>query len=143
MLEFNIKLRNDVKKLSLSKLKSNSLKLKFKVKGLYKDNKFRGEVYLVIKLENGKLKIVDVSIYDLNVIDCKSSSEYIFNNVYTMTAYDVINDENVTKKVYNYLKNLINNIQITTDKNLITSIVFDLRDSKIRKLNIKGYVRKY
>lgn len=47
MLEFNIKLRNESKKINLSNLKSNSLKLKFKVKGLYKDNKFKGEVYLL------------------------------------------------------------------------------------------------
>lgn len=143
MLEFNIKLRNESKKLNLSNLKSNSLKLKFKVKGLYKDNKFRGEVYLLIKLENGKLHMFDVSINDLNIIDCSSSSNDIFDNVYTIAAFDLINNDNLNKKVYTHLKNFINNIQITSDKNLITSIIFDSINSKVKKLNIKGYVRKY
>ena len=143
MLEFNIKLRNESKKINLSNLKSNSLKLKFKLKGLYKDNKFKGEVYLLIKLENDKLHIIDVSINDLNIIDCNSSSNDIFDNVYTMAAFDLINNDNVNKKVYTHLKNFIHNIQITSDKNLITSIIFDSRNSKVKKLNIKGYVRKY
>lgn len=143
MIELNIKLRNDAKKLSLSNLKSDSLKIKFKVKGLYKNIKFGGEIYLIIKLKNGKLKIIEDSIHDLNIVESKSSSDEIFNNVYTMISNDFINSENVTKKIYKHLKKIINNIKIKFNEDLITSIIFDLRNSKIIKLNIKGYIRKY
>jgi hypothetical protein len=143
MLEFNIKLRNDAKKLSLSNLKSNSLKLKLKVKGLYKNHKFRAEIYLIIKLENNKLKIVDISIYDFNIVECSSSSLDVFDNIYTIKLFDSIDNKNINKKVYNHLKTFINNIKITSDKNLINSFVFDSTNSKIRKINIKGYVRNY
>lgn len=87
--------------------------------------------------------MIDVSINHLNIIDCSSSSNDIFDNVYTMAAIDLINNDDVNKKVYRHLKHFINNIQITSDKNLITSIIFDSRNSKVKKLNIKGYVRKY
>lgn len=143
MLEFNIKLRSDSKKISISNLNSDSLKLKFKVKGLYKDKFFSGEVYLIVKLENNKLNIIDLSINDLDVKKCNSSYDDIFTNIYTLTAFDLIDNENITKKVYNSLKTFINGVKITSDKNLITSIIFDSTNSKFRKLNIKGYVRKH
>lgn len=143
MIEYHIKIRNDAKKINLSNLKSDSLKFKFKLKGLYKEHKFKAEVSLIVALVNNKLKITDVSIYDLDVDVHKSSSDIIFKNIYTTIPSEFIDNENLIKKIYKKLKSFIYNFQITKNNDSITSIVFDSRNSKIKKLNIKGYVRKY
>ena len=142
MQEFNIKLRNESKKVSLKDLKTDCIKIKFKVKGLYKDLKFNAEINFVICIVNNKIEIHKLSISDLDVCD-KSSSDFICNNIYTLSACDIIENEDNIKKIYNHLKLFINSIEINRDNNRINYIVFNSTNNKIRKVNIRGYARKY
>ena len=142
MHEFNIKLRNESKKVSLIDLKTNCIKIKFKIKGLYKNLKLKGEVNFVICIINNKIEINKLSIEDLDVYN-NSSSDFIFDNVYTLSAYEIVQNKDNIKKIYNNLKELVNSIEINKENNYINYIVFNSSKNKIRKLNIKGYVRKY
>lgn len=140
MQEFDIKLRNEIKKISLNELKADCIKIKFKVKGKYKDLKFKAEIIFIIKIVNNKIEIHDLSICELNICE-SSSSEFICNNIYTLTSCKVIENKNNIKKIYNFLKHFINSIEINKTKNQINFIVFKTTD-KINKINIKGYARK-
>jgi hypothetical protein len=143
MQEFNIKLRNESKKVNLLNLKTNYLKIKFKIKGLYKKNfKFKGEVNFVISIINNNIEIKNLSISDLDVYN-NSSSDLIYNNVYTLSACEIIENENYIKKIYNNLKEFVNSIEINKKDNKINYIVFNSSKNKIRKINIKGYARDY
>jgi hypothetical protein len=144
MQKFNIKLRNDFKKVSLKELKTNCVKLKFKVRGLYKKLKFKAEVNFIACVIGDKNEIHNLSISDLDVCD-GSSSDLVYNNFYTLTACDIIENEDCTRKIYNHLKNFINSIVINKNQNQnqVDYIVFNSSKNKIKKLNIKGYVRKY
>ena len=142
MLKFKIKLRNESKKISLKDLKTNCIKIKFKVSGLYKNLKFKAEVNFVICIIDDKIEIYNLFISDLDVCD-NSSSDFVCENIYTLTPYDVIKSEDNTRKIYNNLKNFLNSVVINKNDKQINSIVFDSSKNKIKKLNIKGYARKF
>jgi len=144
MEEFKIKLRNNKKDLILTKLNTDSIKVKFRIKGLYKEIKFKSEVSVKIFIKHNNIKIKDLSICDIDLFDSKSSSDYMFSNPYNLNFNELTidNDGNI-KKIYNHIKDFINSIKITKNQNLISSLAFNSENSKIKKMNIKGYVRNY
>lgn len=173
MLEFKIKLRNDEKKLDLIKLNSNSIKIKLKLTGIYDKTKFKAKVSFIIYLNNNSLQILDLSIVDLEILKNKSnksnkskllsssssssSSDNIWENAYILALDDFMknNNENLNSNsnekskrktytiIYNNLKKIIGSIQIIKNNGIINSLIFDAKNSLIRKINLKGYVRKY
>jgi hypothetical protein len=50
---------------------------------------------------NDKIEIHNLSISDLDIFG-DSSSEFVYNNIYTCTAYDIIENEDNTRKIYKY-----------------------------------------
>jgi hypothetical protein len=141
MQEFDIKLRNESKKISLKSLKTNCVRIKFKVKGLYKKLKFKAEVSFTIIITNNIVEILNLSIENLDLFE-NSTSDLFFNNVYTLTTYEFLENDNKIKKIYYYLKNFINSIGVSRDGNQINAIIFNTTTGKIKKLNIRGYLRK-
>lgn len=143
MIEYNIKLRNEAKKISLKNLNSDSIKIKFKLKGIYKNIKFKGEISLIIHSKNNKFEINKLIISDLDISGKNSSSNSLSKNVYTLSIFETNNDEKNIKHIYKYLKYFVNSLNIKIENNLIDSIVFNNINSNIKKINIIGYARKY
>jgi hypothetical protein len=142
MQEFNIKLRNNSIKVNLKDLKTDYIKIKFKVKGLYKNLKFKAEVNFIVYIVNNKFEIHKLCICNLDICNILSS-DFVCNNIYTSSICDIIKNEDYIKKIYNQLKYFINSIEINKDNNQINSIVFNSVNNKIKKINIRGYARKY
>lgn len=156
MFDFKLKIRNHKKEINLSKLSSSNIKIKFKLKGLYKNSNFKAGVSFIIDLKNNKLKISNLLIYKLEFEKKNnSSSDDIWKNIYTTSIKDPFNsninsnsdddcyNEHNRKNIYNNIKFFINSIQIKHNNEIITSIILNSVKNPIKKLNIKGYVRKY
>lgn len=152
MFDFELKLRNDKKEINLSKLNYNCIKIKFKLKGFYKNTNFKASVSFIINLKNNKIKISNLSIYELKFETINnSSSDDIWENIYTAQLdnftctnenSDYCNEYN-RKKIYNNIKFFVNSIRIKHNNEKIISIIFNSNNNSIKKFNMKGCVRKY
>lgn len=146
MSEFNIKLRNESKKIDIKPLNSNYLKIKAKLKGKYPNIKFKAEILLKIRYKNNSLKIVENSISGLELFKINSSSDFVYDDIYTLNSFsssDLYSDGKTIKKIYSQLKLFFNKIKISHNNQILTSIVFDNKNLKISKINMKGLIRKH
>lgn len=145
MSEFNIKLRNESKKVDLKSFNSNFIKIKAKLKGKYKDIKFKAEIILKIRYKNNSLEIIENSISNLELNKNNSYSGFIYDNIYTLNSFsssDLYSDDKITKKIYTQLKLFLNKVKISHNDLILTSIIFDNENLKISKINMKGNIKK-
>lgn len=158
MNKFTIKLRHGKKKLNLMELNSKSIKIKFKIIGMYNGLKFKSTVSFKIQLSGSKVKVADLSISDLDLCDsykCDSSLSFLEScgNLYCMSdshgssksscSSSTDSYESVLKKIHDCIKKFILSIKIGIGCGLIKELIFSLKKSKITKMNIKGYIRQH
>jgi hypothetical protein len=157
MKSFNVKLRDNKKKIIISSLNTNSIKIKFKLKGLYKKNiKFASEVSFKVVISQNNIKLFDVLVHNLeqihNLLSSSSSSSSGLNDIYKVSdnaGYDSESslscDGGCINKIYNYIKLFIKSTKFSVEKKIFNSVIFSLKKNKINKINkinIRGYVRK-
>ena len=142
MIKLDLKLRKKSKSIDLTELNVNSIKIKFKIKGIYKNTKFKAEISFKLFIINDEIKIRDLTICDLDIYDSESSdsSDSSGCNPYMLNIDEKFCDKNNIKKIYKEIKNFIKSIKITQKNNLIDLLTFNL-NNKLKKINIKGYIR--
>ena len=146
MLKFDIKLREHKKYVvKTKKIKSKSLVIKLKTKGLYLGEKFNCNIKLVVRVKKNKIFIEDINIID---IETSSSDTYELTDIYKIERDNISFVDNLISgyqdKVYNQIRIFIKHIKFNLDENdYINSIVFSLKHTDIHKMNLKGKIDEY
>ncbi len=148
MLKFNFKLKDSSEIVENNSLDKSSLNFSLKLKGLVYDKQFYSKVNFKIKYFENKNIISDLIIKNID-IDSKNSSSYSseelisFGNIYTMSIFDDNSsscDSYLEKKIYKIIKSFIKSIKVKVKNNIINKINFTIKNSKIKKLFIKGTI---
>ena len=137
MNKFKLKLRDNINGvIEIHDRKSCGLILK--IKSIYKNIKFNANINFKINIINKKAKITNLKILYLDIDDYMSCS--YFDKIYRINIDNSSSDENNSSKIYYELKSFIKNITLKTYNNNIHSIIFNLNNNNISKMNIKGKI---
>jgi hypothetical protein len=134
--KFKFKLEKKSVKLKVEKIVK---KLTLKFIGLYGNKKMKFTSCVSIKFKkDGKIK--KIYITDLDVNDCSSDQS---KNEH-MKSYLICSSKSSTSSysshsnIYDEIKSFINGIKFLSIDNKLSSIIFSLKNTNIRKIKVKG-----
>lgn len=137
--KFVFKLDTKSIKLNLNHFDYKKITLKFI--GIYNKIKFNSKVIIILK--NNFIEKINIVELDIDESCYDEYSNYNFHSIYkspidlslSSCFSNVYNEE-----IYNQVMKFIKNIKLVVEKNKLTSIIFSLKKTNIKKIKIKGKI---
>lgn len=138
--KFKFKLEKKSVKLNIRSIVE---KLTLKFIGLYGNKKIKFTTSVSIKFDqSGKIKKINISELDTDIFsDNNSKNKYLKS--YLLCPSNSSNSSSssscsYSSNIYNEIKSFINNIKIISDNEKLSSIIFSLKNTNIKKIKVKG-----
>lgn len=140
--KFKFKLEKKSVKLNLETLDIKKIVLKFI--GVYGREKvsFNAKVNIKLNLNDiqnliEKLEIVELEVDKDNYNNCSfKHNVYTLESLLSSSSSSVVSDE----EIYNHVMKFIKNIKFIVENNKLSSIVFSLEKTNIKKVKVKGKI---
>lgn len=136
--KFTLEKKNAVK---LNLETPNIKKISLKFIGVYNNKKVKFSSGINIKF-NKKNLIENVDIIELNVDRTFYNNITNYKNIYTLCldSSSSLNSNNLEDEIYTQVTKFIKNIKLVSENNNLKSIIFNLKNTNINKIKIKGKI---
>jgi hypothetical protein len=141
--KFEFKLEKKSVKLNLET--SNVKKIVLKFIGVYGREKITFSTKVNIKLNSNNINNINnliekVEIVELDVDNYNNNS--LKRNVYTLDSSSSTSSQSVAsdEEIYDQVMKFIKNIKFIADNNKLSSVVFSLEKTNIKKVKVKGKI---
>lgn len=145
-LKLNLRKKNQSEIVITDSLNASTIKCKFIFKALSNDKNIYGKASFVIGLEKNVVKITKINIINLQIQNSDSSNNFNnLKNVYTLnnSLFDSSSDSSCDeKKIYKSIKKFIKSIKVKINNKNILNVIFNISNTNIKKINIRGELYK-